>query len=147
MNPVIRQLKDVNSILSILNRYKQCLASLSKSESYRELMAKKFYENAVFIVAEIGDIPIGFCSFYANDNINKKGYISMIAVESEYRRHHIGFMLLNETISISKELGMKQMRLEVSVSNNNAILFYKRNGFDFITTEIINNKIQMKRDL
>lgn len=143
----INRLTDPEEIMQVLDIHKDCLLSLSKGEVYRKEMAEKYSGKGVFIIAKTEDRPVGFCAFYANDDEHHTAFISMIAVHPDFRRHHIGILLLTETFNISKSLGMKQIKLEVVKTNNAAIAFYLKNGFEFFSDENVENKKYMIKNL
>ena len=91
----------------------------------------KLSRNAYTYIIEKNDITLGIIIFYANDQINQTAYLTMIAVNKEYEGKGIGSALLEKCLELSREVGMKKLKLEVDIDNSNAILFYQRKGFDF----------------
>ncbi|MEL9998755.1 MAG: ribosomal protein S18-alanine N-acetyltransferase [Thermoplasmata archaeon] len=88
-----------------------------------------------FIVAEyrgniVGFIASSMLSIY-------EARILMFSVINELQNRGIGKLLLKKFEEICKYYGIKTIRLEVRISNKNAILFYEKNGF--IIINIINN--------
>ena len=75
--------------------------------------------------------PIGYVAFYANDITGRTAFISSICVLDEFQGYSIGGDLLKNCIGVSKEQGMKMIRLEVLKTNYKAISFYKKYGFEF----------------
>jgi len=91
-----------------------------------------------FIVAEHDNAIVGYvmCRVersmgYINRFFPKKvGHIVSIAVRPEYRRRGIGTKLMKEAIKKLKEVyGVKEVYLEVRVSNEPAIRLYEKLGF------------------
>lgn len=69
-------------------------------------------------------------------------YLMTIAVLEPYRRLGIGSMLLNKMIENLEKLGnVRKLKLHVWTINENAIQFYKKNGFvmDSIDEEYYSN--------
>ena len=90
----------------------------------------------VIALEELGTLK-GIICFYANDNVNCIGFISIIWVKKNYRDEGIGTKLLEYCMAIMKEKGMKYVELEVLAGNIKAISFYKKNGF---VEKCINNE-------
>lgn len=80
-----------------------------------------------------GICPVGYVAFYANDSNRKTAYISNIGVCEDYQRNHIGSMLMEKCLAVSKHQGMEKIRLEVLITNEKAISFYKHWKFEFET--------------
>lgn len=93
-------------------------------------LIKKLNEKAMTYTIENEDV-IGFISFYANDDIKKVAYLTLLAVLPEYQNNRIGKLLLDLFIKISKEKNMEAVCLEVHNDNVKAKEFYKKNGFKF----------------
>lgn len=118
----------------ILQEFSDSLNSLrNSSQEELLLIAKKFVENGNVIIAKnnLND-TMGFVAYYANDNLGKKSFISMIAVHSQYRKMHVGSALIDYCVSDSVDKGMKTLKLEVSKVNLSAQAFYKKKGFSEI---------------
>lgn len=74
----------------------------------------------------------GFIIFYSNDEKNRKAYVSLIVVSKEFRRQNVGTDLIKICETISKNLGMNMIRLEVDRDNESAQRFYQVLGFSFV---------------
>jgi len=61
------------------------------------------------------------------------GHVISIAVKPEWRRRGIGVKLMEALLDAFKERGLKRALLEVAVSNEEAVAFYKRLGFKVTT--------------
>ena len=59
-----------------------------------------------------------------------EGYITNIAVSENYRRNGIATTLLKKVYKFAKEQELSFLSLEVRKSNDVAIRFYEREGFD-----------------
>lgn len=60
---------------------------------------------------------------------DSRGHIIAIAVSNQYRKRGMGRLLLDAEIKSLRELGITEIFLEVRVSNEEAILFYRKMGF------------------
>lgn len=106
-----------------------------EKESFSTPWSEKSFEDslklsyAYFLVAQIGDIPVGYAGMY---KLADEGDITNIAVKPEFRRKGIAHKLLAGLEEISKKTGIRVINLEVRESNHNAIRLYERNGFENI---------------
>jgi ribosomal protein S18 acetylase RimI-like enzyme len=90
--------------------------------------AKKLTENADVYVAKDMSL-LGFIAYYSNDMISKIAYITQLGVLPSAQRRGIGSRLINKSYSVCKEKGMKKIKLEVRMTNDKAIEFYRKEGF------------------
>ena len=85
---------------------------------------------AWYLVAEELDdrigIVIGYAGLWA---IEDEGHITNVAVHPDYRRKHLGHILVDMLIEETKKDGLKRFTLEVRVSNQAAICLYEKFGF------------------
>lgn len=93
----------------------------------------KLKKYAYFTYIESCDNLIGFCSYYANDNINKMGFISMVIVATEYRGKGVAEVLVESALKLMKLEGMHTCKLEVRCDNFRAIKVYEKLGFKLAT--------------
>jgi len=61
------------------------------------------------------------------------GHVISIAVRPEWRRRGIGAKLMEVLLNAFKDKGLKKAVLEVAISNEEAVNFYKRLGFKVVT--------------
>ncbi|WP_035293965.1 ribosomal protein S18-alanine N-acetyltransferase [Clostridium sp. KNHs214] len=94
----------------------------SKSSFTKEL-ENKF---AHYIVALIDDLVVGYVGIWA---ILDEAHIISIAVHPNYRGLGISFHLMNGIFDLCRNLGVKELTLEVRTSNVAAQNLYKK--FDF----------------
>ncbi|MDB1944578.1 GNAT family N-acetyltransferase [Clostridium tertium] len=106
------------------------MPNLSDRDFKIEDLINKLNEKANTYVVEDSEVT-GFISFYANDDVKKVAYLTLLAVLKEYQNKKIGKILLNLFIKISKEKNMEKVCLEVHNDNIKAKAFYERNGFKF----------------
>lgn len=138
--------KSRKEILTILNEFTECLDSLGTGILFREKMSYKFSLNAEFVVARNKDENIGFIAYYANNQVDKTVYISMIAVSFSHRRQGVGELLLKKCIFDAIQRKMKFIKLEVKKDNLNARYFYEKNGF-IVEKGATENSLYMKKTL
>ena len=92
-------------------------------------LSEKFQNYGIFIkVCENKNI-VGFAALYCNDSKSGIAFLSMIIVNSEYRKRGVGKNLLNMVLLKCIECKMNFIELEVDKSNYEAISFYKKNNF------------------
>lgn len=117
---MIREYKkeDINDI-NVLGRNLN-LDYLFKEENYRHC----------FLYEENGTI-LGFITF---DLLQDRSEIIDIIVHINHRKQGLGQKLLNKTLEFMKAKNIKNISLEVKVTNKDAINFYKKNNFKITTT-------------
>jgi ribosomal-protein-alanine N-acetyltransferase len=69
---------------------------------------------------------IGYAGLWA---IEDEGHITNVAVHPDYRRMHLGHILVEMLIDQTRKEGLKRFTLEVRVSNAAAIALYEQFGF------------------
>lgn len=127
------QIRKINGETEIRNVLQECgpylyNKSMNDVKVLNVLSIKYAKAATVFLVRDM-ERTAGLIAFYSNDNVNKKGFISMIVVHGNYQRMGLGKMLLEAAIQKCRQCGMKEVQLEVDRSNLHAISFYERNGF------------------
>lgn len=70
---------------------------------------------------------IGYAGLWA---IQDEGHITNVAVHPEYRRKHLGSILVGTLIDETKNAGLVRFTLEVRASNQAAISLYETFGFE-----------------
>lgn len=79
---------------------------------------------------ETEDDRVGFIIGYAGLwAIEDEGHITNVAVHPDYRRMHLGSILVDMMIEQTRLEGLKRFTLEVRVSNKAAIALYENFGF------------------
>ncbi|TMA07193.1 MAG: GNAT family N-acetyltransferase [Methanobacteriota archaeon] len=84
-----------------------------------------------FLIAEVNGHPIGFLAAVISSDGQAR--ILMFAVSSGWRRQGIGRQMMDAFIQSCVMRGIRRIELEVRVSNEEAIRFYKRYGFELTT--------------
>lgn len=90
----------------------------------------KILNNAELLVHYGQNNIIGFVAFYANDNVNKSGYITLVYVDSSCRGNKVAYNLIKNMIGSLKVKSYKDCKLEVKKDNTAAINLYKNLGFE-----------------
>ncbi|MEM4576740.1 MAG: ribosomal protein S18-alanine N-acetyltransferase [Candidatus Nezhaarchaeales archaeon] len=94
-----------------------------------------------FLVAEMGNsivgyvmtrIDRGFDYYSPRTTLSEKGHVISIAVMPYARRRGIGEKLLRKAIDVIRKRGIKEVYLEVRVSNVPAINLYHKLGFKVV---------------
>lgn len=104
------------------------IESKSFTDPYHPVFLLNLYEmySETFLVALENEVVVGYV---ISRVVDSSGHIIAIAVDPEKRRREIGKALMVETIKRLKEFGVKNVWLEVRMSNYDAIEFYKSLGF------------------
>lgn len=107
------------------------LAKLSTEKS-TEMFKRMRCQNT--FVAIVNDEIVGFCGAYGNGrdaDLQDSGEIQGIYVLREFQRQSIGKQLLEFAIKELAKQGYKHVYLWVLSTNQQAIDFYEKNGFQF----------------
>lgn len=121
--------KDLNEIVIIAQKSSQL--SVRKGEAFwniKELSRWIKDDNNVCLVATKNDTVIGFVTSL----FNKSARISSIEnlyVKKIYRGQGIGKQLLESCVERLKKRGARYIFTLVKINNNDAIKFFKKNGF------------------
>ncbi len=112
---------DLNRILEI---EENSFSSEAFSEETFLRLFKRFPD--FFFVAELDDEIVGYMT---TCNLGHKGHVASIAIAPAFRNKGIGSVLANFTFEKLKAKGAKYVELEVRVTNQEALDFWKRLGF------------------
>lgn len=113
-------LEDIDQIMEIENQ------SFKEPWKFNDFADTLEYENIVFLVAKDDNNLVGYCGIYMSVD---QADIANVAVSSLYRRKGIAQELINNILSIAKERSVKEVFLEVRLSNVKAISLYEKMGF------------------
>lgn len=103
-------------------------------ETYRSELGANPYARLVVALDEHNK-PIGFIDYYVTFT---SASIARLAVRKEYRHHGVASRLIREMISRFPKAGPEEVEaitLEVRASNEGAIAFYRKNGFERIAVK------------
>ena len=81
-----------------------------------------------FLIADRDGHPVGFLAAVINADAHAR--ILMFAVSAPFRRQGIGRQMMDAFVQACAMRGLRRIELEVRVSNEEAIRFYKRYGFE-----------------
>lgn len=103
------------------------------SEPYTLYVYRYFMHNYpdLTIMARDGDKLVGtiVSTLSPHKNKRQRGYIAMLAVQNEYRGHHIGTTLVSMIVDAMKEMNVDEVVLETEVANTAAMKLYENLGF------------------
>lgn len=136
---------DAENVLIHLNKCKDnFIPVLDKTVDITEY-SKKIVENSVTFEAWVNKDLTGLIAAYFNDMENHSGFITNVSVVSEYAGRGLASELLKNCIHYAIENNFKEINLEVSPENEQAIRLYKRH--DFYQTAGKDDLIIMKKSL
>ncbi len=120
------EIRDAEKIMKII----KC----SLSEYYTKSLILDLYRSwpEAFLVYDNFDSVSGF--IIGSKYSGTEGRILLFAVEKEFRNNGIGLKLLDGITKVMFNAGLSTVRLEVRTDNENAIKFYRKNGFSIIST-------------
>lgn len=130
-NVHIEEEKDYDTMCGLMNIFQsELFPSLSERNVDIDTYVKKIYNYGHMYVAKNTDDKIaGMIAVYLNDTKLCQGYVSFLAVKSDFRSQGIGRALMNH---IEKEALIKKLnaiKLEVRTSNISGINFYSKNNY------------------
>ena len=112
-----------SDISDILKLEQECFSVPWSEQSFLYALAD---DNALFLVAKMGDEVIGYIG---SQEVVGEVYIDNICTSPKYRKMGVASALLSEIISYSKHCDMSLVTLEVRASNIPAISLYEKFGF------------------
>lgn len=116
---------DIKKLLYI---FENCFTHLRAHIDDLDPYAEKLEKYAEVYSLWNNDVLIGLAVFYANDLKSGYGYISLIGLLPEYRRHGYGTKLLQFCEGKMRQAGLKMLKLEVDDDNLSAQSFYRYMG-------------------
>jgi ribosomal-protein-alanine N-acetyltransferase len=101
-------------------------------ERYNPAIFNQLYENSAesFLVAVHDRTHIGF--LIGVKTTQTKARILMLALKETYRNKGIGSALLQRFLSDMQHHGVTSIELELRISNQVALNFYKKHGFELV---------------
>lgn len=114
--------EDIEQVVSIE------LNELNETLGYEMIESELDSNSVFFIVAKIDEEVIGYISYYSVfDSIEVLNF----CVKDSYKRKGIGTLLFN--YCISSNIDLRVCTLEVKITNDVAINFYKKHGFSIVS--------------
>jgi len=110
-----------NHIPALVKIERECFQAPWSEKALREELGQ-----GLFLVAEQAGRVVGYAGC---QTVIDEGYITNIAVASDFRRQGIGRMLLRKMSDEAKKMRLSFLTLEVRVSNSPAVALYKEMGF------------------
>ena len=98
-------------------------------------------ENYFFYCIRQNNRIIGFLDYYLGYQEKDTAYISSIYVKEIYRKNGIGKEIIDAIVDKFILLGIKEIRLHVSLRNAMAINFWVKQGFDHIVNVEYNGNL------
>ncbi|TRY71727.1 hypothetical protein TCAL_00289 [Tigriopus californicus] len=103
------------------------------SEPYSIYTYRYFIHNWPHLcyMARVGSEWVGaiVCKLDYHKKVVKRGYIAMLAVDSNFRKRRIGSTLVTKAIQAMKELEADEIVLETEITNKPALRLYENLGF------------------
>lgn len=88
------------------------------------------------VIVEKDGLPIGQIELQIKNIENKDvGYVNLFYLTPEYREKGYGLILIDYAERFFKKHKLKEYQLRVSTTNQRAISFYKKNGFNLLYIE------------
>jgi [ribosomal protein S18]-alanine N-acetyltransferase len=94
--------------------------------SKRELRAYLRFGGSECVVADADGAIAGFC---ISARQGERGYIVTIDVLPQFRRLHVGTVLLEQIERRLAESGVREVALETATDNDSAVAFWKKHGY------------------
>ena len=105
----------------------------------------RIVQNSITFEAWENDELVGLVAAYFNDQVNKTGFITNVSTVKDQMGKGIASNLMKRCIEYAEENNFREIGLEVSAENENAIQLYKK--FNFIQSAIKDDLIIMKLNL
>jgi len=102
--------------------------TLSSRIEFRSFAVKVLSKGVVLKVVD-EDKVVAVTIFYANDQVEKTAYLSVVAVLDECRGRGIGKRLVAEVIQMSRSRGMRRITVQMNPENEAAVALYTSLGF------------------
>jgi glycosyltransferase involved in cell wall biosynthesis/ribosomal protein S18 acetylase RimI-like enzyme len=119
-----------NALYKLLIRLDEFYIPRISSRTDLEEYSVKLLENGrVFYAVNDEGKYIGLLAVYVNDTASQCAFISTISVLPEYQGSGISDNLMLKAFEVAVENGMRSISLEVDLSNQRALAFYKKQGF------------------
>ena len=113
---------------SVIDDFNPGATSLTGLQGYVEKLVQNGRVIAAITVAST-KVVAGILAGYFNNPKQGFSYVSAFHVLAPFRRMHIGRMLMDKAVEISRAGGFKSIRLKVDKPNHGGIGFYERFGF------------------
>ena len=98
---------------------------------YEEGYLERYFKNTgdMILLAEDGDIPVGFLSVQIHDGPPRYIYLDDFSVTESYRGMWIGTAMMDRAEAYADKKGISAIVLHVERSNRRATALYSRRGY------------------
>ena len=128
------KIADIDLIITAVAKLeKNLFPSLSQRNINVEQYSQKLYKYGKVWCHYDQGIPISIIAGYFNDMQERTAYLSILAVNENYRGRHLASSLLSEFEEYALNAGMEKIKLEVRKYNSIAQVLYHK--FDYVITE------------
>ncbi len=136
-NIVVREIDNLDTAVEVINRHSDCqYIRLGDEPDSVEKFAKKQLEYGHFLAEYIDEEPVGYVCFYANDQINKRAYVTALVVSGTgLLQGRLFYNLIEKAIIIGINAGMTSLKVEVDKLNTHARRLYEKMGFEYTGEE------------
>lgn len=117
---------EFNDLQDVSRIEKDCF---SEPWSYNAFRQELIDGKSFFKVLKVNSIAVGYVLMNC---VCGEGYITNLAVDSAFRKHGLGSMILEDCISYALENGLTLISLEVRESNASAIKLYSSKNFEVV---------------
>ena len=123
--------KDSNAINSLFIEMLFSVYGTTDGAGYEEGYLERYYNDTgdTILIAEDGDLPVGFLSVQIHDGPPQYIYLDDFSVTESYRSMGIGTALMDRAEAYAAEKGISAILLHVERSNNRAAALYGRRGY------------------
>ncbi len=97
------------------------------NDPHADIRQKLTVQRDLFFVAEAAKILVGTAMAGFDGH---RGWVYYVAVHPEHRRQGIGRALMHRVEQGLKDIGCTKLNLQVRASNETAVSFYRRLGYD-----------------
>lgn len=121
--PVVRLMEE-DDVEAVVALEQEAFSSPWQADTFRRLMTRDGTE--LWVLETAGDGVVGYAVLWW---VQAHGELANIAVRAEHRGRGFGSRLLDRVLARAREVGIRNLYLEVRVSNELAAGLYERRGF------------------
>jgi len=87
-------------------------------------------------VGKLNGTVAGYVTIERDGPVPGAAYLRNIVVKNEYRQQGLGHVLLEQGLSIARDMNRKTLALRVDPANGPAVSFYRKAGFTTVATVV-----------
>lgn len=128
---VVQQETDPETAINVVMPFRSYFPEVFPTEeTVREYIPHLLKNGSIFAAYRRGE-PLGFITGYTNDHVNKRAYVTIIAVKQGLGllNGYVMLKLLDAATQFGLDQGMEYARLEVYDDNTHAAEIYRKLGF------------------